>query len=365
MNKIFKVLLTVIVLCSLGIDLFAEDGLQLKIKKEPWDFGKIVKGESKEKIFSAENDGDKVLEIDKIKACCGYTVVDVDEWILNPGERVQIKILSDTSRKSIGIDEKYITIFLNDKNVPKKKILVKTEIIRDKKHQKINVSAISVDKLNGYIQDKKDMIILDVREQSEYSEKHIPGAINYPRSKMKDIDNALNEVVQNVDKRTIISVNCGGGIRSSYIAWKLKDMGYNAFNLEGGMMAWQKAKYDIVFGPKSPQSVIPLEIGLEEAYEHYFILFKEKAIWLDVRDSDDFKKGHIAGARNVEIFDLEEELSTFPKSKEIILYCYGPECSESEVAGKILIENGFKQGKTKVMVDGFRHWEEAGFPVEK
>ena len=365
MNKIFRALFTLIFVYSLTSTLFAEEGSSLQIRKEPWDFGKIVKGAIKEKTFSVKNKGDKPLEIEQIKACCGYTVVDVDKWILNPGESSKIRISSDTSRKAIGIDGKYITVFSNDKNTSVKKVSVKTEIIRDKRQEKINVFSINVDQLNDFIQGDKVVLIMDVREQSEYSEKHIPGAINYPRSKMKNIDKVLTEAVSGIDKSTVISVNCGGGIRSSYIARKLKDMGYNAFNLEGGMMAWQKAGYDIVTGPKAPPSIMPLEIGLEEAYEHYFLLFKDKALWVDLRDSDAFKKGHVEGAINVEMFDLKEALSGFPRNKEIIIYCYGPGCGEAGEAGKMLIENGFSQGKTKVMGEGYQHWEVAGYPVER
>ncbi len=369
MKRLVQIFLVLICFYSVNAKVLFAEGPELKAVKEVWDFGKIVKGDVKEKAFSIINTGDESLEIDEIKACCGYKVADVGKWVLAPGERTEIKVTSDTRRKTTGNDAKKITIISNDSKFAERKITVTSQVIagdiKDNSYHRIMVNNISADKLKKYIVKGKKILILDVREKSEFSEKHIPGAINFPRSQIKDIDIVLKERLKDVDKDTMICVNCGSGIRSSYVARKISDLGYKAFNLEGGFMARRKKGIDVITGPGAPLSVKPLEIGLQEAYDHYYLIFKDKVVWVDVRDGSDFEKGHIPGAINIEISDLRDAIKSLPKDKEIVLYCYGSECDEAEAAGTILIENGFKQGKIKVFTDGYSNWEAAGYPVKK
>ncbi|MFC1570856.1 DUF1573 domain-containing protein [Candidatus Omnitrophota bacterium] len=80
----------------------------------PWYFGRIKKGEVKEKTFKVKNVGDENLILDKVHACCGYNVSDVSVWELAPGSESEIMVTSDTSRKDEGRDSNVITILSND-----------------------------------------------------------------------------------------------------------------------------------------------------------------------------------------------------------------------------------------------------------
>lgn len=83
----------------------------------------------------------------------------------------------------------------------------------------------------------KDAVILDVREQKEYDSGHILNAKLIPLGK-------LNERVNELEKfreRPII-VMCRSGQRSSTATALLGKQGYaQAYNLSGGVIAWQKA----------------------------------------------------------------------------------------------------------------------------
>jgi len=80
---------------------------------------------------------------------------------------------------------------------------------------------------------QEPIIILDVREQDEYAERHIPGAINIS---LRDLENRANELPKN----RIIVTACGkGGGRSAQGAALLKQMGFNKANyLCGGTLGW-------------------------------------------------------------------------------------------------------------------------------
>lgn len=80
------------------------------------------------------------------------------------------------------------------------------------------------------ILDNKDenYILIDVREDYEFKEGHIPGAINIPLGNITKIDYSLDK---------ILIVYCRSGNRSNKAAIKLKNMGYNVKDM-GGILDW-------------------------------------------------------------------------------------------------------------------------------
>ena len=81
---------------------------------------------------------------------------------------------------------------------------------------------------------KKGMMILDVRTNKEYENGHIPGAIHVPLS---DIGDKIKKIKK--DKELV--VYCQSGNRSIWAIKRLMGMGYkNLFNLKGGYHAWKR-----------------------------------------------------------------------------------------------------------------------------
>lgn len=96
--------------------------------KQPWDFGSVKKGSIVEKTFHVENSGDENLVIERVRSCCGYVVVDVSDWTIEPGEKSEIRISSDSRLKSSGRDTKNITMLSNDPDRPELEIPVTINI---------------------------------------------------------------------------------------------------------------------------------------------------------------------------------------------------------------------------------------------
>lgn len=96
------------------------------------------------------------------------------------------------------------------------------------------IQEVSADTLRQWQAEGKDVVILDVREASDYQQGHIPGAVNVPRGALElDID----EVVPNQDK--VIVTYCGGGSRSALAADTLQVMGYSqVYSLANGYRGW-------------------------------------------------------------------------------------------------------------------------------
>lgn len=82
---------------------------------------------------------------------------------------------------------------------------------------------------------------------------------------------------------------------------------------------------------------------------------------LDVRPPDEYAAGHIAGAVNVPLAELEKYLHKLKPKKEIVAYCRGPHCVLSYDAVEKLRGRGIKARRLK---EGFPEWKAAGLPVE-
>ena len=82
---------------------------------------------------------------------------------------------------------------------------------------------------------------------------------------------------------------------------------------------------------------------------------------LDVRPQDEFALGHLPGAINVPLAELERRLSALDPGQEIVAYCRGPYCVLSFEAVARLRTRGFK---VRRLEDGYPEWRAAGLPVE-
>jgi rhodanese-related sulfurtransferase len=80
-------------------------------------------------------------------------------------------------------------------------------------------------------------ILIDVREDREWSEGHAAGAIHLGKGVIeRDIENEIP------DKTKTLVLYCGGGYRSALAADALQKMGYSdAISLDGGWRAWNQA----------------------------------------------------------------------------------------------------------------------------
>lgn len=82
---------------------------------------------------------------------------------------------------------------------------------------------------------------------------------------------------------------------------------------------------------------------------------------LDVRPEDEFALGHLPGAVNIPLPELNQRLGNLPKRQEIVAYCRGPYCVLSFLAIEALRKRGFKVRRLEA---GYPEWKAAGLPVE-
>lgn len=84
----------------------------------------------------------------------------------------------------------------------------------------------------------RDAVLLDVREDDEWRAGHIARAVHVP---MNDVPSRLAEEPDSLSADTPVVVVCASGGRSARVTAWLRQQGYDAMNLEGGMHAWSAA----------------------------------------------------------------------------------------------------------------------------
>ncbi len=81
---------------------------------------------------------------------------------------------------------------------------------------------------------------------------------------------------------------------------------------------------------------------------------------VDVREPEEYRSGHIAGAKLIPLGDLNRKMKDLPKSKEFVCVCASG--SRSHSATRMLADAGYNVYNMK---GGMLSWRRAGFPVKK
>src|ERR1700683_844347 len=85
------------------------------------------------------------------------------------------------------------------------------------------------------------LILVDTREDSEWANGHIPGAIHLSKGV---IERDIEKTIPALDAPIVLY--CGGGFRSALAADSLQKMGYkNVISMDGGWRGWTEAKFPV------------------------------------------------------------------------------------------------------------------------
>ncbi|MBN1587552.1 MAG: molybdopterin-synthase adenylyltransferase MoeB [Candidatus Omnitrophica bacterium] len=103
------------------------------------------------------------------------------------------------------------------------------------------IQEISPAELHALRENEEDFVLIDVREQDEYDQGYIPGAVHIPRG---FLELRIEEKVP--DRSTPIVAYCAVGFRSLFSAETLERMGYEEVSsLSGGYNKWKQGEYEV------------------------------------------------------------------------------------------------------------------------
>jgi len=89
----------------------------------------------------------------------------------------------------------------------------------------------------------------------------------------------------------------------------------------------------------------------------------DDALIIDIRAAADYKKGHIKGAKNVQLSDFASSLDTFSnyKDKPVLIYCNSGTTTKRVI--KLLKKAGYQN--INDLEGGIMAWKEANMPLSK
>lgn len=89
---------------------------------------------------------------------------------------------------------------------------------------------------------KEGVVVLDVREDDEYAEAHIPGVLHIPMGQV------MNRKAEFIDAKSVF-VSCRSGNRSGRVVDALRAQGHtHVHNMAGGIRAWKAAGLPVESG---------------------------------------------------------------------------------------------------------------------
>ena len=121
---------------------------------------------------------------------------------------------------------------------------------------KPNIRETNVQQVKQRLDRGERLLLVDVREESEWAKGHIPGATHLGKGVIeRDVEQAIPD-----DSKEII-LYCGGGFRSALAADNLQKMGYkNVLSMDGGWRGWTEAGYPTEGGAKPAPSGDSLKV---------------------------------------------------------------------------------------------------------
>jgi glyoxylase-like metal-dependent hydrolase (beta-lactamase superfamily II)/rhodanese-related sulfurtransferase len=187
-------------------------------------------------------------------------------------------------------------------------------------------------------------LIVDLRSPADYFAAHVRGSLSNP---FRDVFPVWLGWLVPLGTPLLFILD-GTGIAPVIDECLLVGHETIAGYLDGGIMAWDKAGFELV------QSAT---LSAEEARRAIL----DGATVLDVREPDEFAAGHIEGALAVPLGSLEENAGRVPRDRPVLAYCGAGQRSASAVS---ILE---RAGISPVMNlrGGFTEWEESGERVER
>lgn len=186
-------------------------------------------------------------------------------------------------------------------------------------------------------------VVIDVRPQADFMAGHIPGAVS---NTLRDAFSTWLGWVIPADEELLFVL---GDEPLADVIDACLLVGYERFAgvLEGGMSAWAVSGREVA------------RDTLADASESRRAL-AAGALALDVREPNEFAEGHLPGALNIPLGELQQRVQELPRNRSIVTYCGHGERSATGLS--LLRREGF--GPLTNLNGGTGAWKDAGLPLD-
>lgn len=213
---------------------------------------------------------------------------------------------------------------------------------------------ISPRELREKISKEESFRVLDIRRAVEYQGEHIIDSLNVP------VDNLEEGLIDIDNDETVVIIGSNEADYKKAVE-VLQSEGYlSVAVLTGGVSSWKQfGGQTVTVG--NPESFIDQAKVIYIVSEELKNLVDNKAVFvLDTRNADAFSAGHISGAINIPVRELEKRRKELPRDSDIV--AYGETDILSFQAGVQLYDLGFFTAK--VLKGGSSLWKDKGLPLE-
>ena len=118
----------------------------------------------------------------------------------------------------------------------------------------------------------------------------------------------------------------------------------------GGLLLWPLISSGMAAGSLSATGAVQL-------------INRDRAVVIDVSETEEFAAGHVAGAKNLPLNQLEEKLPSAVKNKALPLILVCPTGARASRAVAMAKKLGYEQAQC--LAGGLKSWKEANLPLEK
>jgi rhodanese-related sulfurtransferase len=215
---------------------------------------------------------------------------------------------------------------------------------------------VSTDQLKKMIDQKQTFMLIDSRTPQEYQEAHIKGSVSIPDKKLIE-----NMALLPKDKSELLVIYCNGMKcgKSQRLAVQLEPLGYNNIMIYSeGIPVWEERSLPVVAGPEYSKKI---ETRLIRPADLANMIAEKRMdfVLVDVRDTNEYKEGHIPTAINIPAEAFAYGSGILPKEKKIIVYCNTG--SRSYLAYRKLIKLAYPDIYQTLLAD----WKDAGMILDK
>ncbi len=197
-----------------------------------------------------------------------------------------------------------------------------------------------------------DGLLIDLRSPAEFMAAHVPGSRSIPAG--SSFGTWLGWVVPH-DRPLVLLLpsvdEWDAAIRQALRIGYERIEGY----LHGGFTRWQNAGLPLESAGRATVQELGSSLAAQEGRNG------ERPLVLDVRQADEYARGHVPGAVHVNAGDLPDRLADLPRERPIVTVCASG--YRSAVAASLLQDAGFSD--VTWLSGGVPAWRAAGLPVDE
>ena len=319
---------------------------EITVDQPVYDFGSIGQGYMVKHTFILQNTGDQTLEIVRVSASCGCTTTALATNQLAPGESVPLEVLVLADHGTT----KNVTVYLYT-NAPNQ--YGKSNDDRRDYDIRLFVRGAITPAMQDYETAPFEladdlMFLIDVRDAASYAVNHLMGAINIPADE-------LISRMPSLPRSALIIVYDLAGEAADAAVQTLVSAGYmSAYYLSGGLSKWVDVQGDryMIYATPLPPASGSVSGGSSGRPWNPGTLNSDFYVLIDLRDTDSYAAGHLAGAMNIPPAQLPQWFDRIPREAKIILY--DDDGSIAVVAYQTLLNAGFT--RASVLLGGLNEW---------